>query len=376
MKVNKNSFFLILLFIAYFTGYTLLIPTYENPDESRHLWKVFNVEKVFEIGGNGGLYYVFQKGVSNIFGYKYKKSYDRKNVIKEANPDFSYFANEYRYKHKSISPRKDILTYRFANLIVLIPLFFWFLKEKKHRMLFTLSLCFPGFVWFLTSFNPDIFNIAFSVILFKYRDKSKWLILGLLILAYLILDRSIILLILALLIYYTYQFIPKGKYLRLIFWLLFGTSLIVFHDFSKNIISYNYEYEPIKSIFTAIISFYGLLGNMSIKATFFEYFSIITLIFVLVLRIIFIKKDHPKKEKVKEFSTLILIYFILWAYLLTLVPTLDQGRYFYPIIFYLMYLIKEVVLKKQVQTLTPLLLLGMTINGFMFVKLFYVYFTQ
>lgn len=373
MKINKHSFYLIGLFVLYYICYVLLIPTFENPDESRHLWSIFQELTIFDIKGNGKLYDSYQNFFADLFGFTFKEEDNYKNVIKNTNSNFGYFQNEYRYYHNSIFPRFDILIFRLTNILVLLPLFYWFVQKEENKRLFAIALCFPGFVWFLTCFNPDIFNIVFSVFIFNIRHKSKYLLFVLLILAYTILDRSIILLILALITSFFYEKIPVGKYYRVIFWVLFIGLLAVMHNFSKSIIFYEFKYEPIKSIFTAIISFYGLLGNMSIRATFFEYLSIIFIIFFMAYRALFLSKDNPKYAEIVSFSSTLLLFFVFWVYLLVLVPTLDQGRYFFPVIFYLIYLINELVLKKIKLNTRSIVFISIIINGLMFSKLIYIY---
>ena len=315
------------LFVVYYLLYMLLVPSYENPDESRHLWSVFQESTIYDIKGNGKLYNSYQKFFSDLFGFTYEEDFGYTQVLQNSNENFGYFKNEYRYYHSSIFPRIDILMHRFVNILVLVPLFYWFLQKESNRRLFAIALCFPGFVWFLTCFNPDIFNIVFSIIIFNLGHKSNFFIFMLLAVAFTLLDRSIILLLLALITSFFYEKIPIGKYYRIIFWILFIGLLAVMHDLSKNIIYYNFEYEPIKSVFTAVVSFYGLLGNMSIRATFFEYFAIFYLLFFTIYRKFFLKKTNPKYDEIVSFSSVLLIYFVFWVYLIILVPTLDQGRY-------------------------------------------------
>ncbi len=373
MKINKHSFYLIALFVVYYILYILLVPTYENPDESRHLWSIFQDTPIFDIKGNGKLYNSYQRFFADLFGFTYKEEYGYKHVIKNLNTDFGYFKNEYRYYHSAIYPRIDIFMYRFVNILVLVPLFYWFLHKQNNRRLFAIALCFPGFVWFLTCFNPDIFNIVFSIIIFNLRHKSNFFILILLAAAFTLLDRSIILLLLALITSFFYEKIPVGKYYRIIFWILFIGLLAVMHDLSKNIIYYNFEYEPVKSVFTAVVSFYGLLGNMSIRATVFEYFAIFCILFFIVYRKFFLKNTNPKYNEIVSFSSVLLIYFVFWVYLIILVPTLDQGRYFFPVIFYLMYLINELVLKKIKLRTRTIIFISISLNFLMFSKLIYVF---
>lgn len=376
IKISKSSIYILLVFLFYYITYVFLIPNNENPDESRHIRSIFEYEETFHITGDGELYFAFQKGIADYYGFEYKKSYDRKKTVKQENTDFKYFSNDYRYNHDSIFPEGDLIYYRLANLIVLIPLFFWFLQNKNNRFLFVIAMCFPGFVWFLTCLNPDIFNIAFGIIFYNLRHKSKKILIPLLVLGFFTLDRSIILFIMAVSIFYIYQFFFRSKIFKKVFWILFLLSLFFLYDISGNILSLEYEYEPIKSIFTVILSFYGLLGNMSIRATFVEYILILLLLLVLIIRMFFYDEDENSNTEIKSFGTLITIFFVLWCYLLSLVPTLDQGRYFYPIIFYLLYLVKELFFKNKVLRSNLILATSFTINSIMFLKLIYVYYTH
>jgi len=376
MKINKHVFVLLLFFIAYFIGYALLIPTYENPDEYRHYWAIFNDDNFYSLKGNGGLYNYYMKGVANMFDLSYRDSYSFNEMMKNANVNFHFFANEYRFKHDSIFPRKDVLICRMANLIVLLPLLKWFLNNSENRKLLAIALVFPGFMWFVTALNPDLFNIIFSIIIFKYYYKPKWLLVFLCFLGFIFLDRSIILLFLALIVNFTYQKTVKTNVSKVIFWFLFIFSLIVAFNFSKSIISYDYKYEPIKSIFTAIVSFYGLLGNMSIRATFLEYFIIFFVILLIIFKRLILSKSNPNYNKIKDYMNLITIFIVLWLYLMILVPTLDQGRYFYPIIFYFLYVLNDLVLKNRIKKISSFIILSLITNGIMYFKLICIYFTQ
>ncbi|SEK77817.1 hypothetical protein SAMN04487910_1094 [Aquimarina amphilecti] len=373
-KINSTSILLITVFVSYYLMYVFLVPTQENPDETRHWRNIFHQDIVFKKTGDGDLYYVFQKQIADLFDLKYDKNLNYLHVKERRNPDFQYFKNVYRYQHNSIFPRSDILIFRLANLIVLIPLFLWFLQKRENRYLFLLALCIPGFVWFLSCLNSDLFNIAMGIVVFNVRKRGLSLLIGLLIFSFFALDRSIILPILAFTFYFIFKRFFQKKTLKIVFWFFLFSSMILFYDLSKYIVSHNFNYEPIKSIFTLSFSFYGLLGNMSIRATFIEYVIFILLMLFLVIKINTIKKGHYKYDEIKDVGNLIAIFFILWFYLLSLVPTWDQGRYFYPIIFYFLFLFRELFIGRRKKFVLKFLLLSLVLNGFMHLKLLYVYF--
>jgi len=63
-------------------------------------------------------------------------------------------------------------------------------------------------------------------------------------------------------------------------------------NFIDKIVFLKWDYEPIKSLITASLYFYGLMGNMSIRASIVEYVLFyVSLLFLLYKIIININKN-------------------------------------------------------------------------------------
>ncbi|MCK0158138.1 hypothetical protein MWU65_13170 [Cellulophaga sp. F20128] len=371
MRINKNSVFLIGIFSIYYLIYVFLIPSYENPDETAHYKNTYNVASAFSISGDGGSYYNVHLYFAKIIGLDYQEF----DIDLKKNSNFSYFGNEYRYGHNAIFPSSNIVFHRLLNLLFIIPFFFLFLKHKENRVLFSLSLCVPGFVWFMSNLNPDVLNILVGIIFFSNKEKHFFKVFVFMLLSFFFLDRTIILLIATFFIYSLYNIFPKIKKLSFFLFCIFlGSCFWLTYNIGKNIISVpNFELEPIKSLFTVLVSFYGLLGNMSIRATLLEYGLFFIIVFLVIIKSFFLNKEHNSYYEIGYWVRFVIIYFILWFCILTLAPTLDQGRFFYPIIFPILYLFNKLVVKNNVELSTKVLMASIVLNGLMFVKLIYIY---
>ena len=331
-----------ILFLIAVAVFILLIPPMENPDELLHInaairtndLEVFNPLTL----SDGNLYYFITGKISHLFNF------DKVMFSMISNRNFKYFSDSLRYK---LNYKNSAVVYffRFSN-IMYIFLFYMiyrlFYKSQIMDNILKVSLLFPGFIYFFSIYNPDVLNVLFAflfwAIYFKNIKYRNFLLTMLTILMIFFCDRSIYIFIATLFFYYIYSHIFK-------FNKIFYMVAIIFALLARNFLKYYYHYylsfsfEPIKSVVTASISFYGLLGNMSIRLPFFSYLT--WLLFLLYLFFFIV----TSRDNIKH---IIFFYIILWFSVLTLVPTLDQGRYFYPISFVLFYFIVKFLKQKGV----------------------------
>lgn len=372
ITISFNLFVVIISIIILL--YIFLVPPYENPDERTHIQNTLRTDRLnINITGDGNLYYFLNNKIYNFFGNKFNIS-----SIKE-NPDFDYFSDQYRYdvnQKKYLLSFNEIYFFRLLNFIYLFIFIFIYriryIKQKYNKILY-LSFVFPGFIYFLSTYNPDVLIVISSLLFFiLFFEKKHLQVIIMLLFMYFFLDRTILLFIASMLSYVVFvrliELFPKYKNLKFMAYAIIiyfiGINLV------DKIIYLNWDYEPIKSIATLTLSFYGLMGNMSIRSSFIEYILFYFLLFFLIFNIVFhLKSKNTNKEY------LLFLYFIFWLIILKSVPTLDQGRYFYPLMFIVSYLfLKHVKILRYINAYQYILLI-ILINFHKFVKLLYLSFS-
>jgi len=372
ITINFNLFVVIISIIILL--YIFLVPPYENPDEHTHIQNTLRTEKLnIKITGDGNLYYFLNNKIYNFFGNKFNIS-----PIKE-NPDFDYFSDQYRYdvnQKKYLLSFNEVYFFRLLNFVYLFLFIFIYriryIKQKYNKILY-LSFVFPGFIYFLSTYNPDVLIVISSLLFFiLFFEKKHLQVIIMLLFMYFFLDRTILLFIASMLSYVVFvrliELFPKYKNLKFMAYAIIiyfiGINLV------DKIIYLNWDYEPIKSIATLTLSFYGLMGNMSIRSSFIEYILFYFLLFFLIFNIVFhLKSKNTNKEY------LLFLYFIFWIIILKSVPTLDQGRYFYPLMFIVSYLFLKHVKTLRYINAYQYILLIILINFHKFVKLLYLSFS-
>jgi hypothetical protein len=315
----------IICFFAAF--YAVLIPSFENPDETSHYHWIDTFDGLnIQLEGDGNSYYWFQNKVQNIFHLE--STYE----TLDKNYEFSYFNNDYRYMHNLIYPPRAIIIHRLSNLLIFLPIFFLFARTKITKEILALLLCFPGFVWFLTAINSDVPSVGMAFLLFMCR-KSKTVSTLLLVTGYFMFDRTFILVVIAYISascihavsFRSNRLVVPLSVLGLIFSLIAVKNAVASVFLMENV-----PFEVLKSSFTVSVSFYGLLGNMSIKAFLLEYMLLFFLlggVFLTIFRELLGKKERNKDL---HFASLVVVcYATVWFYIMSFAPVLDQGRYFY-----------------------------------------------
>jgi hypothetical protein len=372
ITINFNLF--VVIISTTILLYIFLVPPYENPDERTHIQNTLRTDKLnIKITGDGNLYYFLNNKIYNFFGNEFNIS-----SIKE-NPDFDYFSDQYRYdvnQKKYLLSFNEVYFFRLLNFIYLFIFIFIYrisyINQKYNKILY-LSFVFPGFIYFLSTYNPDVLIVISSLLFFiLFFEKKHLEVIIMLLFMYFFLDRTILLFIASMLSYIVFvrliELFPKYKNLKFMVYAIIiyfiGINLI------DKIIYLNWDYEPIKSIATLSLSFYGLMGNMSIRSSFIEYILFYFLLFFLIFNIVFnLKSKNTNKEY------LLFLYFIFWLIILKSVPTLDQGRYFYPLMFIVSYLfLKHVKILRYINAYQYILLI-ILINFHKFVKLLYLSFS-
>ncbi len=364
MALSRDSIILLMIFLFYYCLYVALVPPFENPDETYHHENTFIVPPYeFDYTGDGNLFYYFQKNVGQALGLSQVK------FTLVGNNSFKYFTDSYRFKHpKYFVSETGILKFRLLNLLYILPCIFVFLLYRANAKYFAMALALPGFAWFMTCINPDTLSIAIAMIVFCVIERQRFFLYLVLVFCFLFLDRTIILLIISIIAADIYIAVfQKNKFLSVFFWVLFGLFLYLSNDFIKeNILSVDRDFRAIKSFVTMTFSFYGLLGPMAIKATYIEYAVFLLLVF-LGMKNAFTTKSLDKKA-IKE-KTIMLFYGVIWMYVLFLAPTIDHGRYFYPILF----IIIKSFWDSYPISYNKILLIGFVTNTMMFIKLLIVY---
>lgn len=372
ITINFDLFVVIISIIILL--YIFLVPPYENPDERTHIQNTLRTDKLnIKITGDGNLYYFLNNKIYNFFGNKFNIS-----SIKE-NPDFDYFSDQYRYdvnQKKYILSFNEVYFFRLLNFIYLFIFIFIYriryINQKYNKILY-LSFVFPGFIYFLSTYNPDVLIVISSLLFFiLFFEKKHLQVIIMLLFMYFFLDRTILLFIASMLSYIVFvrltELFPKYKNLKFIVYAI--TIYFIGINLVDKIIYLNWDYEPIKSIATLTLSFYGLMGNMSIRSSFIEYIFFYFLLFFLIFNIALnLKRKNTNKEY------LLFLYFIFWLIILKSVPTLDQGRYFFPLMFVVSYLfLKHVKILRYINAYQYILLITL-INFHKFVKLIYLSFS-
>jgi len=369
---NKSFFLFLNFFIMYFVLYLLFVPTFENPDEVLHYQHVLESTSLEgNLYGDGNLYYYLMNKAYTFFEQIVMQN---SNISLHYNQEFRFFNDDYRFYHQNTIVDSQLLLMRLINfsfISIFFMLYVVFFKTKLNNLLFFSLLLFPGIIAFFTAINPDNLNIMIAFLISLFMFRKKYLVaFSITIMFFPFLDRSIITFIVSLLFYFTIILFKK----KIMIWIIYiSTVLILFSSlvYIKEILyGIHTEYEPLKSIFTLVVSYYGLLGSMSIKASYIEYFMLFFLLFFYVKDTLYPSIIYSSSNKLGHF---ILIYFIVWNFILVIGTSLDQGRFFYPIHFIFIYTIidryKNIIIKRYNLIIFWIIVLSFLINIKFIIKL-------
>ncbi|VAW40995.1 hypothetical protein MNBD_GAMMA01-791 [hydrothermal vent metagenome] len=329
--------FFVGFYILYVFLYIVFMPDYEQPDELIHIKHVLAATELkLSLTGDGNLYYYVTNKIFGFFEDVVHADFPQVAYV----DSFKFFNDDFRFHHQTIHASLGVILLRLTNFIyffVLMALYLLFFRTRQYDVILFSLLVFPGILSFFSSVNPDVLNIFFAFLVSLLLIRKLYLIAIILsCAAFFFLDRTIIVFISSVLLFVS---IPRGKIKKFLFYLLLILSLILsIRVLGQIIYGIHTDYEPIKSLVTLGLSYYGLLGSMSIKATYFEYL-IFFILSLLYLKEVFAKSFYMESYNYRGFSHFLLIYFILWQAILYVGSSLDQGRFFYPLHFIIVFLI-------------------------------------
>ncbi|MBU0633894.1 MAG: hypothetical protein KKA52_02405 [Candidatus Omnitrophica bacterium] len=342
----------------------VFFPEWEMPDEALHFTRMAT-------NSFRNIYYSLMHQFYNLFcNFQYN---DWRNL--EANANFTFASNSMAYIHKDFNCMLPVML-KFAQIFIIILFIFavyFVLKRIKisnneKTFIFRLNLLFfswPSVSLSLVSFNLDFFIYFFEALFFillVYYNRFFLLLFGSIIM-YKFFDNNAMMLIAVIFFYVFYSYLLQAKrkvfslkkkilfvfmafILILIYGLLIHIGVIpkLFPFFKANIIDwcYLFKYEPLKSFGTTFLGLYYLGGSVSLLAFLPEYVLFFILI-VYCLRKLFLR------ESLQENSLFLyaLSSFTAYNIILLTYPVIDQGRYYYFLIPFLIVIFDRYLLKSK-----------------------------
>lgn len=142
--------------------YIFIVPPYENPDELTHIRNTLKTKDLLiQPTGDGKLYYFLNKKMFDFFNYRSK---DVRIVL---NYEFDYFSDEYRYSNDKEEYLVSLTDSHFFRLLNFIYLYFFdlfpFFANKKYNKILCFFFLFPGFIYFMSCYNPDLLIVLCSI---------------------------------------------------------------------------------------------------------------------------------------------------------------------------------------------------------------------
>lgn len=342
----------------------IFFPEWEMPDEALHFTRMAVTPCI-------NIYYAFMHQFHKLFGnLDYN---DWRNL--ETNQAFTFASNSMAYIHKdfnSVLPIMLKLVHIFVIVVFLFALYF-ILKSVKisgnqKTLIFRLNLLFfswPSVSLSLVSFNSDFFVYLFEVLFFAalvyYNRFFILLVFGLIMSKYFDNNAVIITLVIPVYMFFFYLFRAKNVVFSLkkkvfligmvfaflpVFALLIQKGVIpkLFPFVKANIIDwcYLFKYEPIKSFGTTFLGLYYLGGSVSLLAFVFEYILFFVFIVYCLKNLFFRESLEENKLFLYALSSFTVYNIILLTY-----PVIDQGRYYYFLIPFLMVLFDRYLVKSS-----------------------------
>lgn len=341
----------------------VFFPEWEMPDEALHFTRMTT-----EFSLN--IYYFLMHQFYNLFkNFEYRDWRDL-----EANQYFTFASNSMAYIHKDFNCLLPIMLKLGQVFIVMlfIAAVYFVLKRIKigndeKAFIFRLNLLFfswPSVTLSLVSFNSDfsvyLFEALFFVLLAYYN--RFFLLLFFSIIMSRILDNNLMIMFMVLLFYMLFFYLfqakrvifsfKKKKFLIsmallviLIYAQLMQNGVIVkLFPFAKpNIVWCQlFKYEPIKSFGTIFLGLYYLGGSVSLLAFLPEYVIFFILI-IYCLKKLFLRESLDEN---RLFLYIISSFLVINIILLTF-PVIDQGRFYYFLIPFLIVVFDRYFLKSR-----------------------------
>lgn len=347
---NKELIFCFTFIIINIFMFSVFSPSYEWPDEKYHL-------EVLALEETRNYYQILLSHFT-----KLTLSTDFNHIFNlfswVDNPNFSFFSDTLKYKGEMIFEfdYKIAHTFNVLLFVLLFPIYFFFVycssirnKPYPNAMLFAFLVyfLFPSVCFSLNSFSSEFFLILFAPVVPILLIRKSYIILSLVCFFLIKEDRSSFSNVIFFISFVFFNFINtkvccKSKLLFLFFVVTsaFVISLIikffVVAYFPNSQLTFDLIYNsgfnnnPIYKLGALVSSLYYLGGNLSLRAFWFEYVIFIVLIvhvFIIVIN---------RASRIDFY--LLMSSIVPPIFIITLMPPLCQGRYYYFILFVLAYL--------------------------------------
>lgn len=307
----------------------------EQPDEYAHIFRLIESER-----GDSGAYSIVVGWLGDMAGVDY---FGLVNLF-EKNENF-VFASNYLVCNKCFGGF-DYYILRFINQVAVVFFVFFASVFIKNKNLYFLSLVWPSVFYVIAGIGSDSFAVPLIIASTCLIFEEKFILSFMFAFAASMFDRSGYILVIFLSVYIVvyslrlrlsrlFVFLPLALFCISVVGVLnlipFDSNFI---DLIRTTSIYNYQFEinVFNRLMSIVLSFWYLAGNLSITAMYFEY---IVFLFVFVLVILY----SDMAERRLLFAAIFAISFMLLV-----VPTLAQARYF----FFLIPIIVSVVVRRGV----------------------------